>query len=151
MRKALRFPSQIIKRLTFSMQPSTDPLNSPSALTTTAWELKELLEANQVRSVDLVKLYLSQIQKHNHNGANLRAMVSTVPTEKILATAERLDQERAKGNIRSPLHGIPIIIKVCKNSILVVPVFMGYSSLRPGQYLHVPRLAGPNNLWHHRL
>lgn len=78
-------------------------------LTITASELQILLNAGVVSSRDLVCMYLDQIQTHNHY---LKAVLQTVPREKLLAQAECLDRERAEGVVRGPLHGIPILIKV---------------------------------------
>ncbi|KAL6719943.1 hypothetical protein ACLMJK_001864 [Lecanora helva] len=80
-------------------------------LTTTASDLKELLAEKRVSSVDLVELYLAQIEKHNHNGANLNAIISTAPREGVLKVARELDEERESGKLRGPMHGIPIIVK----------------------------------------
>lgn len=83
-----------------------------SVLTWTATELQELLTARLVSSVDLVEKYLTQISKHNHAGLKINAVAFTAERETLLAHAERLDNECRQGHIRSPLHGIPILVKV---------------------------------------
>ncbi|KAK5992138.1 putative amidase [Cladobotryum mycophilum] len=54
------------------------------------------------------KAYLSQIKRHNDY---LRAVINTAPESLLLERAHMLDEERKQGNIRGPLHGIPILIK----------------------------------------
>jgi Amidase len=81
-------------------------------LTATATHLRSLLEKGTVSSADLVAQYLQQIERHNHQGAKLNAMISTVPRELLLETAKELDRERAAGKVRGLFHGIPIVVKV---------------------------------------
>lgn len=74
-----------------------------------AKNLQTLLEKGTVTSLDLVRQYVAQIQRHDDK---LHAMIRTTPIEILEDTAKSLDQERAAGKIRGPLHGIPITIKV---------------------------------------
>ncbi|KAL2064595.1 hypothetical protein VTL71DRAFT_3732 [Oculimacula yallundae] len=77
----------------------------------TAEQLLADLQAGRVTSVELVNLYLKQIQAQNKEGLKLNAVISTAPIELISKYANMLDEERAAGNLRGPLHGIPIIVK----------------------------------------
>jgi amidase len=52
-----------------------------------------------------------QIEEHNHNGLRLNAAISLAPVEQLRSHAITLDEERAQGKVRGPLHGIPILIK----------------------------------------
>lgn len=65
-----------------------------------------------VISVDITKRYLEQIEKHNHAGLHLNAIISIAPSEIALGYAKQLDEEREQGNLRGPLHGVPILLKV---------------------------------------
>ena len=76
--------------------------------TATASDLHELLQASKVTSVQLVKIYLKQIGQYN---GYLKAVISTVPESSLLDKAEKLNAKRAGRNVRSSLHGIPILIK----------------------------------------
>lgn len=87
-------------------------------LTLTAVQLQRLLEAKALTSVDVVKLYLAQISRHNHAGLHLNAMNFVAESDSLLARAHELDHERSQGKVRSPFHGIPIILKV--GSVIVV-------------------------------
>lgn len=82
-------------------------------LAATAGDVRRLLENKETTSVELVKLYLEQIAKHNHDGMQLNAMITTAPVNSVLKEAEALDMEREHSGPRSKLHGIPIILKVC--------------------------------------
>lgn len=80
-------------------------------LTTTAEELQELLTSGSLTSLDLINIYLGQIEQHNKNGLKLNAIISTAPQHIIAEQARLLDAERAAGSIRGPLHGIPVVVK----------------------------------------
>lgn len=81
---------------------------SVNVLTATADELQQLLTSSGVNSQQLVQLYLSQIEQYN---GHLKAVINTAPESLILQRASMLDDERKAGKIRSPLHGIPTLIK----------------------------------------
>ncbi|KAJ5689587.1 hypothetical protein N7462_003979 [Penicillium macrosclerotiorum] len=70
--------------------------------------LQKLLQSGEVTSLSLVGQYLAQIEKHE---SKLHAMIKTTPKDLLENTARSLDEERAAGKLRGPLHGIPIIIK----------------------------------------
>jgi len=78
----------------------------------TAVQLQDLLSNGKITTVELIKQTLDQIEKHNRNGLNLRAIISVVPRELALQKATQLDLERERGHIRGPFHGIPVIVKV---------------------------------------
>ncbi|KAL6699633.1 amidase signature domain-containing protein [Trichoderma pleuroticola] len=77
-------------------------------LTATADDLQQELSSGGITSKQLVKIYLSQIERHNDY---LKAVISTAPEPLLLERAAILDDERQSGKLRSPLHGIPILIK----------------------------------------
>jgi amidase len=87
------------------MLPDFDPL------VVSAFELSELLNAQAMTSVEIVELYLHQIEQHNRRGRQLRALISVAPKHELLKIAKKLDDERLRGKIRGPLHGIPIVLK----------------------------------------
>ncbi|KAG9103351.1 hypothetical protein FRC06_011350 [Ceratobasidium sp. 370] len=72
-------------------------------------QLQRGLERKQFTSVDLVKAYLARIDEVNLKGPKLRAVIETNPS--ALKQAAALDAERKKSGKRSPLHGIPILLK----------------------------------------
>jgi amidase len=64
---------------------------------------------DRLTSVQLTQAYLARIAALNQRGPNLRAVLETNP--KALEIAAALDAERKAGNVRGPLHGVPILIK----------------------------------------
>ncbi|KAF9238056.1 amidase signature domain-containing protein [Melanogaster broomeanus] len=72
-------------------------------------ELQQGLERGHFTSVDLVKAYLARIEEVNLKGAALRAVIETNP--QALSQAAALDVEREVKGSRSPLHGIPLMLK----------------------------------------
>ena len=106
-------------------------------LTATATHLRQLLDRAEVSSSDLVKNYLGQIDRHNHKGMELRAVISTAPEEDLLQQARALDRERAEGRARGPMHGIPVIIKASQTperatlSVYRLTSFLGYFQYQP--------------------
>ncbi|KAF2677883.1 amidase signature enzyme [Lentithecium fluviatile CBS 122367] len=85
--------------------PDLDPL------TVSAYELSEMMSAGAITSVEIVEAYLHQIEQHNRRGRQLRALISVAPRHELMRIARRLDDERARGKRRGPLHGIPIVLK----------------------------------------
>lgn len=82
-----------------------------------AFELEELsittlqtaLAAGRWTSRTLVEQYFARIEALDQKGPVLNQIVELNPD--ALVIADRLDQERANGTSRGPLHGIPILIK----------------------------------------
>lgn len=48
----------------------------------------------------------------NISGLTLRSVIEIAPTAREIA--RQLDEERANGNLRSQLHGVPIVVKDSK-------------------------------------
>ncbi|HMF92851.1 MAG TPA: amidase family protein, partial [Vicinamibacterales bacterium] len=57
----------------------------------------------------LVQLCLARIEAYDRKGPSLHAVIALNP--KALDTARALDAERKAKGARSPLHGIPIVLK----------------------------------------
>jgi amidase len=72
-------------------------------------ELQELLSAGVVTSRDLVEAYLERIETIDRQGPNLNAIIEINPD--VLSIADEMDALRADGQVRGPLHGIPIVLK----------------------------------------
>nr|POE80940.1 putative amidase [Quercus suber] len=86
-------------------------LTNIDLLSLSASEAARLLDAGELSSVTLLDAYLCHIEDHNHNGLHLNALIAVIPRPQLMAAAAELDAERAAGHIRSPFHGVPIIIK----------------------------------------
>ena len=55
------------------------------------------------------RMYLERIEAVDRKGPNLNSVIEINPD--ALAIAEGLDQERAQGQVRGPLHGVPVLLK----------------------------------------
>ena len=60
-------------------------------------------------SAEITRLYLDRIEALDAQGPTLRSVIETNPD--ALEIAEELDRERAAGNVRGPLHGVPVLLK----------------------------------------
>lgn len=72
-------------------------------------DLQRMLTSGELSSVDLVSFYLRRIEKIDRMGPELNSVIELNPD--AIAIARALDAERAKSGARSPLHGIPVLIK----------------------------------------
>src|SRR4030095_14640524 len=69
-------------------------------------ELQAAMASGQLSSKDLVKGYLRRIGSLN---SLLNSVIETNPN--AVSIAQHLDNERRRGQVRGPLHGIPILVK----------------------------------------
>ncbi|HEX5693680.1 MAG TPA: amidase [Arenimonas sp.] len=63
----------------------------------------------ELSSRQLTQAYLDRIAAIDDDGPTLNAVIELAPD--ALAQADALDAERAAGEVRGPLHGIPVLIK----------------------------------------
>ncbi len=88
-----------------------------SARTASNFELDELtipelqagMASGRFTAVSLTRRYLDRIEKIDRHGPTLRAVLELNPD--VLAIARDTDSERKANRIRSPLHGIPVLLK----------------------------------------
>jgi len=71
--------------------------------------LQQKMQSKEFTSRSITKLYLKRIEEIDKNGPKLNAVIEINPD--ALTIADAMDRERAAGNIRGPLHGIPVLIK----------------------------------------
>jgi amidase len=72
-------------------------------------ELQERMGAGKLSARELTRAYLERIALLDQAGPNLGSIIEINPD--ALDIAAQLDEERAAGNLRGPLHGIPIVLK----------------------------------------
>jgi amidase len=72
-------------------------------------QLQAAMTAGHVSARELMEWYLHRIATLDAAGPTLRSVIETNPDADGIAAA--LDQERAAGHVRGPLHGIPILLK----------------------------------------
>lgn len=74
-------------------------------------DLQAAMESGEVTSRALVRDYIDRVEAIDWNGPKLNAIMELNPDAEAIASG--LDDERAAGRVRGPLHGIPIVLKDC--------------------------------------
>jgi len=72
-------------------------------------ELHDQMQRGELTSEQLVAWYLERIETVDRNGPHLNAIIELNPD--ALLTARALDEEWRRSGPRSPLHGIPVVLK----------------------------------------
>jgi amidase len=72
-------------------------------------DLNAAFSAGTLTAERVTQMYLARIDAYNLRGPNLRAVITV--NRKALDTARALDAERKAKGPRSPMHGIPVILK----------------------------------------
>ena len=72
-------------------------------------EVNQAFDEGRLTSEHLVELYLARIEAFDKAGPMLNAVIALNP--KALDRARELDTERRTQGARSPLHGIPVVLK----------------------------------------
>jgi Asp-tRNA(Asn)/Glu-tRNA(Gln) amidotransferase A subunit family amidase len=83
------------------------PANLEEAAFWSVAQLAELLRSRQATSVELTRMYLARLKRHN---PQLNCVV-TLTEERALREAAQADQQIAAGKYRGPLHGLPFGVK----------------------------------------
>ena len=72
-------------------------------------QLQASMASGERTARSIAEMYLERIEALDGRGPELRSIIETNPD--ALAIADELDAERAAGNVRGPLHGIPVALK----------------------------------------
>jgi len=72
-------------------------------------DIQAAMDAGALSAERLVQLYLNRIAMYDDHGPSLNAIITI--NQKALETARELDAERAQKGPRSPLHGVPVLLK----------------------------------------
>lgn len=72
-------------------------------------EIQDRMAAGELTARHLTESYLARIREIDQAGPHLNSVIEINPD--ALEIADALDRERSTGTIRSPLHGIPILLK----------------------------------------
>ncbi len=75
----------------------------------TVAEMQEAMSSGRLTSARLVRMYIQRIKKIDSGPIDLRSVIEVNPD--AVHIAKELDRERKRGNVRGPLHGIPILLK----------------------------------------
>jgi Asp-tRNA(Asn)/Glu-tRNA(Gln) amidotransferase A subunit family amidase len=77
--------------------------------TATVADINAAIDAGALSSEKLVRLYLNRIEAYDKKGPKINSIITLNP--KAPEEARALDAERKAKGRRSPLHGIPIVVK----------------------------------------
>jgi amidase len=88
---------------------STSLFAAPPVQRSTVPEMQQMMTNGELTSVDLVLACLRWIEATDRGGPSMNSVIQLNPD--ALEIAGALDAERAKSGARSPLHGIPVLIK----------------------------------------
>jgi amidase len=80
-----------------------------SLIEATVDEITQAFEFGALTAEQLVQLYLNRIEAYEESGPMLNAITYINP--EALEVARALDAEFQAGEIRSPIHGIPVLLK----------------------------------------
>ena len=97
------FPSEV---RTFIRDNST---NTSALDEVTISQLQDYMEARRYTSEQITRLYLSRIAQLDRKGAALHAVMEINPD--AIQLARNRDEERKKGQVKSLLHGVPVLLK----------------------------------------
>ncbi len=77
--------------------------------TATVADIQAAMDAGALTSEKLVSLYLKRIEAYDKAGPKINAVITL--NAQALETARALDAERKAKGPRSPLHGVPVVLK----------------------------------------
>lgn len=77
--------------------------------TATLADIRAAMDAGALSSEKLTQLYLARIEAYDKKGPRINAVITLNP--RALETARALDAERKSKGPRSPLHGVPVVLK----------------------------------------
>jgi len=91
-------------------------------------QLQADMTAGRISSEQLVRDYLSRIDRLDRAGPTLQSVIAINPD--AIAEARALDQERHASGARGPLHGIPLLIKDNIETLDPIPTTAGSLALK---------------------
>ncbi|KAH7334021.1 amidase signature enzyme [Rhizoctonia solani] len=105
----MMWASELLLLTTLFFSVWAHPIDQVDLYEASISELQSGLENGYFTSVDLVRAYLARMDQVNHAGPKLNAVIEK--NVHALEQARALDEERGLAGKRSPLHGIPILVK----------------------------------------
>src|SRR5215813_5863987 len=84
--------------------------DAPSHLNeATVAQLQAMMSSGELTSVQLTRYYLRRIERLDQHGPGVHSVLEVNPD--ALSLAREADRLRRMGDVRGPLHGIPILLK----------------------------------------
>jgi amidase len=91
-------------------EPAPTTASAPTELNeVTILELQAQMTAGRLTAVELLDYYLTRINRLDQKGPGVNSILQLNPDAHAIALES--DAERRKGQVRGPLHGIPILLK----------------------------------------
>jgi amidase len=90
-------------------------------------DINAAFDAGALTSEQLVQMYLDRIEAYDQAGPKINAVLAL--NDRALMTARALDAERRATGPRSPLHGIPVLLKDVFDTV-DMPTTGGYLPLK---------------------
>jgi amidase len=72
-------------------------------------DLQAAMTSGEATALSITEDHIDRIERMDWSGPQVNSIIEINPD--AVAIAEELDRERTEGNVRSPLHGIPIVLK----------------------------------------
>lgn len=85
---------------------SENQFDSSDLIEASVAEIQSAFESGQLSAVQLVDFYIDRIDELD---SSLNSVLQINPEARDIA--RQLDEERAAGRVRSPLHGVPVLLK----------------------------------------
>ncbi len=89
--------------------PGSDQPSSVDPADASVDQLRAGLESGAWTTESLCETFLGRIEALDRSGPGLNSIIEVNPEASLLA--EQLDAERSAGRVRSPLHGVPVMLK----------------------------------------
>ena len=96
-------------------------------------DINHAFDAGALTSERLVELYLARIAAYDKQGPNINAVITL--NAEALTTARALDAERREKGPRSPLHGVPVVLKDLYDT-KDLPTSAGFLPLKNSRPIH---------------
>jgi amidase len=106
MRSLLLVPAAALLIAIPARAQTTAPSNLNEA---TVAQLQAMMASGQLTSVQLTRYYIDRILALDQNGPGVNTVIELNPD--ALTIAAQADSQRAKGQVKGPLHGIPVLLK----------------------------------------
>lgn len=97
-----------------TQSPGTAGTREFTLETATVETINAAFDAGALSSEKLVGMYVARIAAYENKGPNINAFINVLPDP--LSVARALDEERRTKGRRSPLHGIPVVLKDAFNT-----------------------------------
>jgi len=99
----------------------------------TVREIQEAMDSGELTAERLTQLYLNRIEAYDKAGPRINSVITLNP--RALEIARELDAERQESGPRSPLHGVPVVLKDLIDTA-DMPTSAGFLPMRESQPMH---------------